>query len=145
MTNLEQVIAGAIVVIVIAVFVSMLRIRATKQKLERVKRDQWIVATLLSITNEANRKRLNVHAQPKIDVAEAFNQLRSLTGSYPASLTDRINEMEARWKELSSQLAEFTDQSASTTLQSSILTSKTSKLANDLGRIADEIEKGLEY
>jgi hypothetical protein len=123
----------------------LIRNRHKKQAQDKRQNDKWIANTLYSITNEANRKRLNIHATPKIDVAEAFGQLRQLAAAYPDNITSRIDDMETRWRELDSRLAEFiSQQKASSTLQSSILTSRTSKLANDLSRLADEIQENLD-
>jgi len=104
---------------------------------------QWIVTTLESIRDEANRKRLHANADPKIDVDEAFNQLRELMAAYPGPLQQKIDQMAERWSDLDSQYAEVQQQEPGSTLQNSLLASRISKLANDIGELADEIANGV--
>lgn len=106
-------------------------------------RRQWIIDTLRSITDEADRKRLHVHAPHKIDVNEAFVHLHNLTANHAREITDAIDEMERLWQELDSQFAEFTQGSTASTLQTSLLTARTTKLANRLDEVARRIEQSL--
>jgi hypothetical protein len=110
----------------------------------RTSRKQWIIDGLRSITDEADRKRMHIHAPRKIDVDEAFVQLRKLTADHSREIVDAIDEMEQLWQELDSQFAEFTQGSSSSTLQTSLLTARTTKLANRLGDVARRIEEHLE-
>lgn len=144
MTEIILIVGFAFAAAALTAVALLIRNRHKKQAQDKRQHDKWIANTLYSITNEANRKRLNIHASPKIDVAEAFGQLRQLAATYPDNITSRIDDMERRWRELDTQLAEFSQQNASSTLQSSILTSRTSKLANDLTRLADEIQENLD-
>lgn len=129
--------------IIVAAMLYVWTIYLPRQRRPDPAQRQWIVTTLESIRQEADRKRLHIHADPKIDVEEAFNQLRELMADYPGPLQERIETMAERWQDLSSQFAEFQAREAGSTLQNSLLASRTSKLANDIGELADEISTNL--
>lgn len=134
---------AVVAIVAIAAIIWMTASRRNKRT-ARNSRKQWIIDALRSITDEANRKRLHIHAPHKIDVNEAFVQLRKLTADHQREIVDAIDEMEKLWQELDSQFAEFAQGSSASTLQTSLLTAKTTKLANRLGEAAKRIEERLE-
>ncbi len=105
---------------------------------------RWIVSTLESIREEADRRRLHPNAEAKFDVDAAFDNLRDMVSKYPGPLQETVESLAKRWRELSRQYAEFQNQDAGSTLQNSIITQRTSKIANEIGELIDEIKEQLQ-
>ncbi len=129
--------------IVVAILLYLVTIRRPSQRQPDSKQREWIVTTLESIRLEADRKRLDIHATPKIDVNSAFGQLRDLMNDYPGPTRQKIEELATGWQNLASQYAEFEGQGTGSTLQNSLLATRTSKLANEIGALVKTLESEL--
>lgn len=104
---------------------------------------RWIMSTLKSIREEADRRRLHPNAEAKFDVPAAFDDLRLLMSRYPGPLQENVEQLADRWQELDRQYLAFQNQDPGSTLQNSIVANRTSKLANEIGELIEEIESDL--
>ncbi len=138
---LELVLLIAAIAIVVVIYWSIRRQQS--RSLFREQHRTWILEAVAAIDCEANRKRLDLNASPKIDVSATFDELRRLTGDYPPEIREHIEDMTQTWQALETHLADYTAQSTASTLQNSILANRTSKLANHMGEVAEKLTAGL--
>ncbi|XOV88133.1 MAG: hypothetical protein ACFHX7_24775 [Pseudomonadota bacterium] len=138
---LELVLLVAAILAVVAIYWSIRR--QQNRNLSREQHRAWILEAVAAIDCEANRKRLDLNATPKIDIPATFDELRRLTADYPKEIREHIEDMAQTWQTLESHLADYTAQSTASTLQNSILANRTSKLANHMGEVAEKLKTGL--